>query len=62
MGAATGIVAANTVLSARGHATEPVWSVPLRGMLVGRLSGTEVRLFPVARPAQRGDRRPSLTH
>jgi isorenieratene synthase len=31
--AATGIMAANTVLAARGHATEPVWSVPPRGML-----------------------------
>ena len=34
--AATGIIAANTILAARGYATEPVWSVPLRGMLAGR--------------------------
>ena len=34
--AATGIIAANTVLAARGHVTEPVWSVPPRGMLAAR--------------------------
>jgi carotenoid phi-ring synthase / carotenoid chi-ring synthase len=34
--AATGIIAANTILAARGYATEPVWSVPRRGMLAGR--------------------------
>ncbi len=34
--AATGIGAANTILAARGHRTEPVWSVPPRGILAGR--------------------------
>ncbi len=34
--AATGIGAANTILSAHGHRTEPVWSVPPRGILAGR--------------------------
>ena len=34
--AATGIIAANTILAARGYGTEPLWSVPLRGMLAGR--------------------------
>jgi carotenoid phi-ring synthase / carotenoid chi-ring synthase len=33
--AATGISAANTILAARGYGTEPVWSVPTRGMLAG---------------------------
>jgi carotenoid phi-ring synthase / carotenoid chi-ring synthase len=34
--ASTGILAANTILAARGHLTEPLWSVPSRGMLAGR--------------------------
>ncbi|MFY9926986.1 MAG: FAD-dependent oxidoreductase [Streptosporangiaceae bacterium] len=34
--AVTGIIAANTILAARGYGTEPVWSVPRRGMLAGR--------------------------
>jgi isorenieratene synthase len=34
--AATGIIAANAILGARGYATEPVWSVPPRGMLARR--------------------------
>jgi isorenieratene synthase len=34
--AATGISAANTILAARGYQTEPVWSVPPRGILAGR--------------------------
>jgi carotenoid phi-ring synthase / carotenoid chi-ring synthase len=34
--AATGIIAANTILAARGYGTEPLWSVPLRGMLASR--------------------------
>jgi isorenieratene synthase len=34
--AATGILAANTILADRGYGTEPLWSVPLRGMLAGR--------------------------
>jgi carotenoid phi-ring synthase / carotenoid chi-ring synthase len=34
--AATGIGAANTILAARGYRTEPVWSVPPRGILAGR--------------------------
>jgi hypothetical protein len=29
-------IAANTILGARGYATEPVWSVPPRGMLARR--------------------------
>ena len=33
--ATTGIVAANTILAARGYRTEPLWSVPPRGMLAG---------------------------
>jgi isorenieratene synthase len=33
--AATGILAANTILAARGYSTEPVWSVPPRGLLAG---------------------------
>jgi isorenieratene synthase len=38
--AATGILAANTILATRGYVTEPVWSVPTRGMLAGRRSRT----------------------
>ena len=34
--AATGIGAANVILAARGHRTEPVWSVPPRGILARR--------------------------
>jgi isorenieratene synthase len=34
--AATGIGAANTILAARGYRTEPVWSVPPRGILARR--------------------------
>ncbi|HVT70382.1 MAG TPA: isorenieratene synthase, partial [Trebonia sp.] len=34
--AATGILAANAILAAGGYRTEPVWSVPPRGMLAGR--------------------------
>lgn len=34
----TAITAANTILAARGYVTEPVWSVPPRGMLAGRRS------------------------
>jgi isorenieratene synthase len=34
--AATGIIAANTILGPRGYPTEPLWSVPPRGMLAGR--------------------------
>lgn len=34
--AATGIGAANTILAAHGYRTEPVWSVPPRGILAGR--------------------------
>ena len=36
--AATGIAAANTILAARGYPTEPLWSVPARGLLAGRRS------------------------
>jgi isorenieratene synthase len=36
--AATGILAANTILAARGYVTESLWSVPPRGMLAGRRS------------------------
>jgi carotenoid phi-ring synthase / carotenoid chi-ring synthase len=38
--AATGIGAANVILAARGHRTEPVWSVPPRGMLARRWAAT----------------------
>jgi carotenoid phi-ring synthase / carotenoid chi-ring synthase len=34
--AATGIGAANVILAAHGYRTEPVWSVPPRGILAGR--------------------------
>lgn len=34
--AATGIGAANAILTTRGYRTEPVWSVPPRGILAGR--------------------------
>ena len=34
--AATGIIAANTVLAGHGYGTEPLWSVPSRGMLARR--------------------------
>jgi carotenoid phi-ring synthase / carotenoid chi-ring synthase len=34
--AATGIGAANAILAAHGYGTEPVWSVPPRGILAGR--------------------------
>lgn len=34
--AATGISAANTILAAHGHRTEPMWSVPPRGILARR--------------------------
>jgi len=34
--AATGIGAANAILAAHGYRTEPVWSVPPRGILAGR--------------------------
>lgn len=34
--AATGMLAANAVLTAYGHPPEPVWSVPPRGLLAGR--------------------------
>jgi isorenieratene synthase len=34
--AATGVIAANTILAARGYGPEPLWSVPPRGMLAGR--------------------------
>jgi isorenieratene synthase len=36
--AATGILAANTILAPRGYVTESLWSVPPRGMLAGRRS------------------------
>ncbi len=44
--AATGIGAANTILAARGHCTEPVWSVPPRGILARRWAAA-VRRRPV---------------
>jgi len=43
--AATGISAANAILAAHGHSTEPVWSVPPRGMLAGRWAA-EMRRGP----------------
>ena len=36
--AATGILAANTILAAHGYVTESLWSVPPRGMLAGHRS------------------------
>jgi isorenieratene synthase len=36
--AATGVLAANRILAVRGYVTEPVWSVPPRGLLAGRRS------------------------
>ena len=38
--AATGIAAANTVLAGHGYGTEPLWSVPSRGMLARRRSAS----------------------
>jgi isorenieratene synthase len=49
--AATGILAANTILAARGYVTEPVWSVPTRGMLAGRRSRAGYPLAGLADPA-----------
>jgi isorenieratene synthase len=46
--AATGIGAANVILAAHGYRTEPVWSVPPRGILAGRWAASMRR-----RPAQR---------
>ncbi len=37
--AATGIIAANTILAARGYSTEPLWSVPLAGHARGPETG-----------------------
>ncbi len=48
--AATGISAANAILTAHGHPTEPVWSVPPRGMLADRWAAA-MRRDP-ARPAR----------
>ena len=48
--AATGIGAANAILAARGHRTEPVWSVPPRGILARRWAASMRRRVP--RPAQ----------
>jgi isorenieratene synthase len=45
--AATGIGAANVILAAHGYRTEPVWSVPPRGILAGRWAASMRR-----RPAQ----------
>jgi isorenieratene synthase len=47
--AATGIGAANTILAARGYRTEPVWSVPPRGILARRWTATMRQ--PAAQPA-----------
>jgi carotenoid phi-ring synthase / carotenoid chi-ring synthase len=48
--AATGISAANTILAARGHHTEPVWSVPPRGILARRWAAAMRRRL--AQPAR----------
>jgi len=45
--AATGIGAANVILAAHGYRTEPVWSVPPRGILAGRWAAS------MRRPDQR---------
>jgi len=48
--AATGIGAANVILSAHGYRTEPVWSVPPRGLLAGRWAASLRR--GTAKPAR----------
>jgi len=48
--AATGIGAANVILAARGYRTEPVWSVPPRGILARRWTAAMRRQS--AQPAQ----------
>lgn len=48
--AATGIGAANAILAARGYRTEPVWSVPPRGILARRWTAAMRRQS--AQPAQ----------
>jgi carotenoid phi-ring synthase / carotenoid chi-ring synthase len=50
--AATGIGAANVILAAHGYRTEPVWSVPPRGMLAGRWAAAMRR--ERAQPAHAG--------
>ncbi len=44
--AATGITAANVILAAHGYRTEPVWSVPPRGILAGRWAASMRRPSP----------------
>ncbi len=48
--AVTGIGAANTILAARGYRTEPVWSVPPRGILASRWAAAMRR--ETAQPAR----------
>ena len=50
--AATGIGAANVILAAHGYRTEPVWSVPPRGILAGRWAAAMRR--ERAQPAHTG--------
>lgn len=51
--AATGIGAANVILATHGYRTEPVWSVPPRGILAGRWAAAMRR-----RPARPGSAPP----
>jgi len=44
--AATGVGAANAILAAHGYYTEPVWSVPPRGILAGRWTAAMRRGSP----------------
>jgi isorenieratene synthase len=48
--AATGIIAANAILGPRGYPTEPLWSVPPRGMLAARPRKRNGGRFLPARP------------
>jgi isorenieratene synthase len=52
--AATGIGAANVILAAHGYRTEPVWSVPPRGMLAGRWAAAMRRGPAAPARAERG--------
>jgi glycine/D-amino acid oxidase-like deaminating enzyme len=56
--AATGISAANAILAAHGHPTEPVWSVPPRGLLADRWAA-EMRRGPAGTPGPAVPDRPA---
>jgi isorenieratene synthase len=68
--AATGIGAANVILAAHRYRTEPVWSVPPRGILAGRWAAsmrrpdqrwTALRESGQREPDQRGPAQPART-